>query len=641
MTVYRTKLGLFLIILSFCTLGLFRILVTPAWNNTEEPNHFEVALRIARDGRLTEADYPVEPSILNTFVASHPYTGMLGPILNRKVRDYWGINQPSDWNLPYEALRDSPGYYDARSGPDRPGASQFDEPPGYYYYLALWLLPFRQADAITQLYITRIATLMLGVPTLLFAFLSTRELLPNDRVFHLGIPALLVVTHAVTTDFTAINNTALAVLAYTFALWAAVKIQSANNRAIMLIPVALAAILIIISKPTAYVGLILLAGATALAFLPPRYRVRGSLLAAVVPLIAFFLFLVPQGARSWYPISDGNFQIDSQAPDGKHVSSPNSLTWQPLSRPTIEELAGQEVTVGAWIRADRIDVSQASLPQLWLAPLNGEFTPTTVDSVHVSDSWRSYSYTISVPAQTYCMFLAIPASEGIRYDAILVTTESRDGLIAASGVSNPSFERPWHLLPRRVVDVLPEQIGGLGVSLNLRLANLQDPTNLPQLVQTSRYYFSTFWGRFAWGIPVYPQPIVFAAGLLTLVNLAGLGVALGKNWRSWSAEQRMSFVLFGAAGCLVILVSLLRIDGPRFRQSCSLTQGRFVGHGYYNSPAFFPILALWGYGMFSWMNKRIRRVALSISIVVMYMLSMYVVLTIQLPIWLTVYGMIH
>jgi hypothetical protein len=174
--------------------------------------------------------------------------------------------------------------------------------------------------------------------------------------------------------------------------------------------------------------------------------------------------------------------------------------------------------------------------------------------------------------------------------------------------------------------------------LNQRLANLQDPINVPQLVQTSRYYFSTFWGRYAWGIPVYPQPLVFTAGLLSITNLAGLGVALRKNWSRWSYERRVNFMLLGMAGSLVIFASLLRIDRPHFKSSCDLFQGRFIGHGYYNSPAFFPILALWGYGMFGWMTKRVRRVAFSIVIVVMYMLSVYAVLTIQLPTWLTYYG---
>ena len=100
----------------------------------------------------------------------------------------------------------------------------------------------------------------------------------------------------------------------------------------------------------------------------------------------------------------------------------------------------------------------------------------------------------------------------------------------------------------------------------------------------------------------------------------------------------MKFLLLGTAGSLVIFAALLRIDRPRFAYSCDLFQGRFIGHGYYNSPAFFPVLALWGYGLFGWMPERIRCVALPSFIIVMYMLSMHAVLTFQIPTWLTLYG---
>jgi hypothetical protein len=41
------------------------------------------------------------------------------------------------------------------------------------------------------------------------------------------------------------------------------------------------------------------------------------------------------------------------------------------------------------------------------------------------------------------------------------------------------------------------------------------------------------------------------------------------------------------------------------------------------------------------MNKRIRRVALPLFIVVVYMLGMHAVLSVQIPTWLTVYGVLH
>jgi hypothetical protein len=153
--------------------GVLYCAVIPPWQAPDEFLHFEYAKLIAEKGRLvvTDADrsLPLQQAIIASLVKY----------------DYWHVGYslyPVDPVSPPQDFNAFLGYG---------GRSQLYQPPLYYALAALCLWPFRAQDMAVQLYAVRLFSVILGAVTVFLAFLTARELFPEDRFLIIGVPAFV------------------------------------------------------------------------------------------------------------------------------------------------------------------------------------------------------------------------------------------------------------------------------------------------------------------------------------------------------------------------------------------------------------------------------------------------------------------
>jgi len=107
--------------------------------------------------------------------------------------------------------------------PDIPGPSQLFHPPLYYVLNALLLAPLVQQDATTQAYAARLVSVVLSTLVVLAAFLTGRELFPEEPFLALGVPTLVLFIPAHTFMTSTINNDHLAELICSLFIYLSVR----------------------------------------------------------------------------------------------------------------------------------------------------------------------------------------------------------------------------------------------------------------------------------------------------------------------------------------------------------------------------------------------------------------------------------
>lgn len=151
--------------------GMIYSALTPPWQSPDEPRHFEyVSLLYEKRRLITEKD--VSPLLQRAIIASmqeHNFwqfgRGLLNPQKPpQSFEDIWGAGGPTT------LLHRSPLYY-------------------------LLGLPFfalvAGKDLVTQLYTLRLLSVILGMLTVLTAWLTARELFPDDDFMAIGVPAFV------------------------------------------------------------------------------------------------------------------------------------------------------------------------------------------------------------------------------------------------------------------------------------------------------------------------------------------------------------------------------------------------------------------------------------------------------------------
>ncbi len=96
--------------------------------------------------------------------------------------------------------------------PEIPGPSQLVHPPLYYAIAALWLWPLSHQEIILQAYWMRELSVALAVLIILLAYLTGRELFPDDDLLALAVPATIMLIPAHTFITSTINSDILAEL---------------------------------------------------------------------------------------------------------------------------------------------------------------------------------------------------------------------------------------------------------------------------------------------------------------------------------------------------------------------------------------------------------------------------------------------
>ena len=155
--------GLLLLFLALTLVrGLIYAAIIPPWQAPDETGHFEYIWLVVNLGRLPAIE-DVSPTLEQE---------ILGSLYEWRYGDFTGRPLPGEMPARMSDLPQS--VFAQRSRPillERPSLS--------YLWSALFLLPFRHQDLVSQLYVTRLSQVFLNICIVWLAYLTFRELVPS------------------------------------------------------------------------------------------------------------------------------------------------------------------------------------------------------------------------------------------------------------------------------------------------------------------------------------------------------------------------------------------------------------------------------------------------------------------------------
>lgn len=260
--------------------GLLYAAVIPPWQGPDEPKHFEY-VRLLDQLRRPVAWRDADPALERTIIASMD-----------RYR-YWQFGRFLTRGESFTALWG--------------GASHKLEQPmlPYVLYTAA-LSPVASRDIALQLLVLRIVSVLLGALVVLIAYLTARELFPEDDVMQIGIPAFAVFLPMHTFMLSTVNSDHLAEVFVSLAFFLVVKSFRMGLTLRFIVALGLTVLIAVLAKRTALFLVPALVAAL------PLYRVaRGHALrwrTAVLVSVCLLVGLAAIGAV-------GIAWLDSTLPD--------------------------------------------------------------------------------------------------------------------------------------------------------------------------------------------------------------------------------------------------------------------------------------------------------------------------------------
>ena len=552
----RLKLGLGLLV--GLINGLVYLFIVPPWQHYDEPAHFEVAWLAAHLNRL-------------------PRPGDYDPQMSRQVAISMVKNRffgDTTSGMPAEGeLVRVPGY------------TQLDEPPAYYLLASL---PIRLLnlmgiqDVALQLRAARLGSLLLYLITILCAWGVISELARPSHVLRWMVPLSLALLPGFADLMTAVNNDAGAVAVFSLFLWGAVRLIQRRFSLLNLFWVMAAVILSYFTKVTALYSLVLLPLALLLSVLPGRLRgfawVGFVMAGAALLALAFSWGDAAWWARNTFQ-SSATRVMSKQAPVGTHAfrlelpaetgSVYDYQLHQLLVLPKGKNLKGMEVTVGAWVWANR--------PVMANLPVFNTFSAlkSSSEAVNLTPNPQFFAFSFPVEGDAQRNFIsltpliqALDTPAEVYYDGLVVVpgswpldqTPVFDDPSGSSGVwggqpfqnllRNASAESSWMrlrpMIDRFGAEFLPDR-GANQPSVSLYyLLDVAGEWRFQKL--SAQVLFRTFWARFGWG--QVPLMLGWSYWLLLTAMLVGIAGAAVLIWRKrkllpWSALLFLGLAMGG------------------------------------------------------------------------------------------------
>lgn len=458
------------------------------------------------------------------------------------------------------------------SDPDREvrigGYSQLSDPPLYYLFasLPMRLLPERAVEV--QLYAGRLVSLGFYLLALLAACALVDELAGPANPLRWTAPVALALLPAFTDVMTAVNNDAGAIAAFSWFLWAAVRLVRRGFSVRDFVWCLAALALGIMLKRTAWIGAPLLPAVLLFSLLRGRqirYAWGALALAAAVLLAGVFSW---DGTAAWYTRPGSRVRLSPgegapAPPLGRYVfrleHSPGDLhpsPFQLLSQKSLSGLRGQTVTLGAW---------------MWAAGETGGEAPAAarLELLTVRPEERRYSQSMSLTNEPHfiAFWLDLPAGMdrawiSLAPAAALEAELYLDGIVLVDGqrpldqppvfendqalhgewggqpftnlIRNASAERSWPQIRTWAEQWGSRLFPDYGYDRpSLALYTLLDSPGAGGYYRTlGKVLLQTFWAKFGWGhVPVAGRFSYPFLALFTLLGLSGALFALVRSAR--------------------------------------------------------------------------------------------------------------
>lgn len=570
----RLRLGPLAVILAAALAhGLLYVFLVPPWQHYDEPTHFEYAWLMAnRPGWPQVGDF--DQDMRRQVASSMLENGFFHDLSFRP--DLTATKEPI-WL----------------------GISQLHHAPLYYLVASLPLRLMRGADMALQLRAVRLVSLLMLLATIVAAWQIARLLLASTHPLRWLVPASVALLPGFVDLMTAANNDAGAVMAFSFFLWACLRL--------VLLPVGpgnllLAGALAFVcyqTKSTVVAAVPLLGLAVALGLLRGRWRRllwAGGLL-AVLAAAAFGLMW--GDAAFWYRDTVQTTPTRVQAPQSPvgeqalHLDIvPGSVApkvFQLMPSADAVRLRGTTVTLGAWIWATeparittlrlydpgRLDLSaQADVgtaPQFYtlVATLPGDASRPRI----VLEPTRQPAKALTVYYDGLVLTEGrLPANAPPQFAASDASAGTWGGQPFVNVLRNGSAEAAWVSVHPRA-NGLMDRVFQLYVPPTLVLnAPLDWPATGRYFNATAANLVRTFWAKFGWGnVPLLGQrPYAFLA-VLTALGLAAAAWSLLRARRRapWDAMALLGFALAAVWGQAMVrglysLMTSVFVPGARY-----------------------------------------------------------------------------
>jgi hypothetical protein len=595
-----------LLLLAFI-IGLVFVFLVPPWQHYDEPNHFEYAWLVAhRPGWPQEGDFDREMRVatLQSMIDHNFFRGMDGDIPPHDVPEPW-------------------------IGP----IPQIGDPPLYYWLAALPLRFFPPLEVTSQLYAARLVSLLLFLGTVYLAWETTRLLVAKDSPLRWMVPAFVVALPAFVDIMTAVNNDVAAVAAFMLFIYAATFLIMRGWRWTHIFLLLLAAGLCILSKRTVFFTVVLIPIVLLFTILQGKKQRWAWLILAVIGVLAFAASFRYGDAAAWYRRTPQQALTRFTAED-LHSSAafrlqienndPSYQLVQFLPTESVPKLAGQTVTLGAWIwsegsvnlRAPRIVLVGKNAPVL----LQGDQQITLQRTPHF------YRWTFRLPEdpgeRAWIQFgpaAENPASptEVFLDDFVLVIgdfsgaeiprwqDDSRQyGDWAGKSVENllrgGSAESAW-INPRPWADQAWSRVFGYSSQrwASFILYTLRDwPGTGWYYRATGATLFRSFWAVFGWG-----HVDLLGSKPYRLLLVVTFILVLGGIWRLWKARRSLRWpVLAVYTLALAVIWGLTLVRGVHHL----LMSWLWIPAARYAFPVLLPIAFLFALGANTWQNALAR-----------------------------------
>ncbi len=254
----------------FLLRGVMYSAIIPPWQAPDEFRHFEYIRLIMDNRRLVDYDdlsQPLQEEIIASMVDHR----------------YWRFGYTP---LPYDPS-DPPRTFEEVVPPVY--AHMLYQPPLYYALAALWLLPFSEANVTTQLLVARLFSVLLGASTVIVAFLTIRQVFPDEPFMTIGVPMVITILPMHTLISSSANSDNLAELLVSLTVLALVRVVMHERVLLATFAVPLLLVLAWFTKRTALIGLPLALASLAIWFWSRRIRLSGRLLLGLATVLVLIL----------------------------------------------------------------------------------------------------------------------------------------------------------------------------------------------------------------------------------------------------------------------------------------------------------------------------------------------------------------
>ena len=525
----------------------------------------------------------------------------------------------------------------------------------YYLWAGLPMALINNLSDRATINLGRMATLILGLATTVFAYGTARRLFPRTTALPIGVATLMALNQHLGDITTGVNSDAGAVFAITLLFGSLAVTRKRKMTAGTWVAVFAALLLCLFVKSTAWIGLPI-AALWLLMRLPLTFR-RWTLVCTFIASIALAGLLLPvrwdvpahwfvqeAGEKVWFVPATARQKYTRIGANALHVDSRHAASGlvQYLPEATVAKLRGKTITVGAWVHLPigaEIDFPNFSTN-------SGSTSNTTTGN----GDWQFHAMAVEIPSQATYLAVSLPAPKETDrpaiYDGVVLTSgeyandvpPSFDSMDARTGswgtdgaftnlIRNASAESMWPRVGVRNI---------FGLSTNRPLWSLLSwqRTSSAWLRDLPGWLFTMYWSGFGGTQPGLSRWQLWPLFGLTL--LAGFGILRGLfmlrlQWQPrvhFSTEELHTAWLLVASGCLIWLMVILRADIYPHRELMFTFAGTRYG-----LPALLPGSILFTLGWMQLLPARLHRTAVAGLALLLFLLSVHILIGVQIPVY--------